>query len=184
MAGCPDRIFQSNAVWSLLALPKRAFGLPYVPPFRLYEPQCGRQRIKQSCLHLNAPVRPRGPFGPWRQTRNLPKPARSSLEMRWPMRRPNASQARAGRLSSALFPFSVYQPILDCGLRPPASKHSRFDVWVRPCGFVEPLLFARVARCVPCDRGPLRSCAAGLILGDVPLPEATDIGLVDPTAFR
>ena len=50
--------------------------------------------------------------------------------------------------------------------------------------FVEPLLFARGAFGVPCDRGPLWSCAAGLFLGNVPLPLAADTGLVDPTAFR
>jgi len=32
-----------------LAWRNPSFGLPYVPPFRRCEPQCGRQRIKQPC---------------------------------------------------------------------------------------------------------------------------------------
>ena len=73
----------------------------------------------------------------------LPEPARSSLERHWSIHRPNIFQAQASRLSSASFPFSVCQPD-SMGLRLPAFQAIPLRRLMRPCGFVEPLLFARI----------------------------------------
>jgi len=59
---------------------------------------------------------------------------------------PSMPQAQTSRLSSVFFPFSVFQPILNCGLRMPAFRHIPLRRSIRPCGIIEPLCFAGAAQ--------------------------------------
>lgn len=138
MTDCPDQSFGRKPICAYWLSANLFSGLPNVPPLRSSELSV-RTPADQTVLlcNLNASV-----HAPWRfrlamgDEPVLPEPARSSLESHWLIRQPNRPQAQAGRLSSAFFPFSDFQPILIDGLRQPTSRLSRFDVQMRPCGFL------------------------------------------------
>jgi len=103
----------------------------------------------------------------------LPEPARSVARKQvaiWP----SVPQAQTSRLSSVFVPFSVFQPILNLGLRLPASRliPLRRLIDVRS---VLAVLLSRFASQAPHNRLSLRQASRWVmrrrpLLGNVPLP--------------
>jgi len=111
----------------------------------------------------------------------LPEPARSVARKQvaiWP----SVPQAQSSRLSSVFFPFSVFQPILNVGLRLPASSLIPLRRSRRPCGFVEPLCFTGAAQSAFLAPSEPLGHASPASSRQRSATLAADFGLVDPIA--
>jgi len=95
---------------------------------------------------------------------------------------PSVPQAQSSRLSSVFFPFSVFQPILNVGLRLPASSLIPLRRSRRPCGFVEPLCFTGAAQSAFLAPSEPLGHASPASSRQRSATLAADFGLVDPIA--
>jgi hypothetical protein len=92
----------------------------------------------------------------------------------------DAAIGQTSRLSSAFFPFSVFQPSPQSFWRRPAFRSSRFSVCLRSCGVGRHSSSPAADVVRACDRGwGHRSCVTGLFLGGVPLSAPHSFGLTD-----